>query len=75
MLLSKHINMIPVLSSVEEYDRYGFSHRHYMEETPVEEEDPLINKAAVFERQSEELNTKVKVRVYFYHSSLDLFTT
>lgn len=48
--------------SVEEYDRYGFSRKHYIEETEEEQEyDPLTSKAAVLEKQSEELNTKVKV--------------
>ncbi|XP_052776257.1 TBC1 domain family member 2B-like [Mya arenaria] len=47
--------------SVDEYDRYGFSRRHNMEETEEETDmDPLINKAAAFERQSEYLNTKVE---------------
>lgn len=51
------------LISVEEYDRYGFSRKHYMMETEEEmEEDPLVNKAVELERQSEELSTKVKVR-------------
>ncbi|XP_045159661.2 TBC1 domain family member 2B-like isoform X2 [Mercenaria mercenaria] len=47
--------------SIEEYDKYGFSRKHYTEETEeVEEYDPLGSKAAVLEKQSEELNTKVK---------------
>ncbi|XP_052274316.1 TBC1 domain family member 2B-like isoform X2 [Dreissena polymorpha] len=46
--------------SLEEYDRYGFSRKHYMDEAEDWEEDSLGNKAAVLERQSEELSTQVK---------------
>ncbi|XP_060589227.1 TBC1 domain family member 2B-like [Ruditapes philippinarum] len=43
------------------YDKYGFSKKHYTEQTDDDEEfDPLVSKAAVLEKQSEELHTKVK---------------
>jgi hypothetical protein len=47
-----------------EYDKYGFSKKHYTEQTDDDDEfDPLVSKAAVLEKQSEELHTKVKVSI------------
>ena len=48
--------------SGQEYDRYGFSRRHYedMEEDDVDD-DLLGTRAAELERQSQEISSKVKV--------------
>lgn len=48
--------------SGEEYDRYGFSRKHYLDDVEEElgDDDQLGNKAAEFERQSQEISTKVK---------------
>lgn len=51
--------------SGHEYDRYGFSRKHYIDDVDTDfvEDDPLGNKAAELERQSQELSVKVKVSV------------
>ena len=49
--------------SGQEYDRYGFSRKHYIDdvEEDLVDDDLLGNKAAELERQSQEISTKVKV--------------
>lgn len=48
--------------SGQEYDRYGFSRKHYIDdvEEDLVDDDLLGNKAAELERQSQEISTKVK---------------
>ena len=54
-------------ASVQEYDSYGFSRKTFLfEEEQDTDIDPLSNKAAVLERQSEQLSSQVKVlQIYF----------
>ncbi|KAK3612580.1 hypothetical protein CHS0354_042080 [Potamilus streckersoni] len=53
------LDILLASSSGHEYDQYGFS-RIYMMEEEEEDQDELVTKAAVFERQSQEITSKVK---------------
>ncbi|KAL4236317.1 TBC1 domain member 2A [Mactra antiquata] len=53
-------NDLHLTGSFEEYDRYGFSRKHYKDTEPVDDDDELGSKAAMLDRQSEEINANVK---------------
>ncbi|KAL3869079.1 hypothetical protein ACJMK2_041805 [Sinanodonta woodiana] len=53
------LDLLLASSGEHEYDQYGFS-RIYMMEEEEEDQDELVTKAAVYERQSQEITSRVK---------------